>query len=305
MMRFRGYLMVALAATCWGLSATAAKMMLREQVSTLLIVQTRATFSAIILAGILLLMRPSLLRIGWKEALRCALLGVVGIAGANFTYYDAIHETSVAVAIVLQYTAPLLVMAYAAISGEEALTPIKIGAAALAIVGCLFAVGGWQSAAESLTARGLISAAGSSVCFGFMAVYARHLLARNSAWTVIAYALLAASIFWLAVHPPAAILAEHPGTGVWGVLVVFAVVSVLVPYALFFGGLRHIVSSRAIIVSTLEPIVAIVSAALIAGETLTWLQRTGAAVVVASVGLVQLQREPGGDELREVHDGRQ
>jgi drug/metabolite transporter, DME family len=303
MMRARGYLMVALGAVCWGLSATVAKLLLREQVSTLLIVQTRATFSAIILTTLLLATRPGLLRIEWKEALRFALLGVVGIAGANFTYYDAIHETSVAVAIVLQYTSPLLVMAYAAISGEERLTALKAMAALMAVIGCVGAVGGMESAAAQLTVRGLVSGIVSAVCFGFMAVYSRRLMARHSRWTVIAYGLLAASVFWLIVHPPAAIAEEAPSPATWMTLVGFALLSVLVPYALFLGGLRHIVSSRALVVSTLEPIVAIVSAALMAGESLTGIQQAGALLVIGSAGLVQLQAEPGGEEVKEASGG--
>lgn len=303
MTRFRGYFMVALGALCWGLSATLAKLLLREQVSTLLIVQTRATFSALILIALLLVTRPALLRIEWKEGLRCALFGIVGIAGANFTYYDAIRETSVAIAIVLQYTSPLLVMAYAVISGEERLTALKAAAAALAMVGCLGAVGGLESAAATLTPRGLLSGIVSALCFGFMAVYSRHLMAKHSRWTVIAYGLLAASVFWLLIHPPSEIVRENPSSTTWLLLAGFALLSALVPYALFLGGLRHIVSSRAMIVSTLEPIVAIVSAALMAGESLTVFQQAGAALVIGSAGVVQLQAEPGGEELKENSDG--
>jgi drug/metabolite transporter (DMT)-like permease len=51
-------------------------------------------------------------------------------------------------------------------------------------------------------------------------------------------------------------------------LAVLAVFSVLIPHSLFFGGLRVVVPSRAIITSTLEPVAAIVSAAFLLAEHL-------------------------------------
>ena len=40
------------------------------------------------------------------------LLGVLGLSASNFFYYLAIQRTSVAMAIMLQYTAPVWVLAY-------------------------------------------------------------------------------------------------------------------------------------------------------------------------------------------------
>ena len=53
------------------------------------------------------------------------------------------------------------------------------------------------------------------------------------------------------------------------------------------------VPSRAIITSTMEPVVAIASAALVLGELLTSLQVVGAVLVLAAIVLLQVRREPG------------
>jgi len=290
--------MVAAAAVLWGLSGTAAKLLLNRDVDTVLLVQMRATFAAAAMALLLAAARPSALRVPLRDLWRFALLGIAGIAGANFTYYFAIKEGTVATAILLQYTAPVLVMGYAAWTREERVTPTKVIAAAIAIAGCTCAVGGYDAAAGGMTRIGLASGILSAFCFGFLTVYTRHLLERTNVWTVTLYALLSASAFWLIVNPPSRIAAQSPSPGTWLLLGGLALTSVLIPHTLYFNGLRHVVASRAIIVSTLEPVVAIVSAALVIGEGLTPLQVSGAGLVLLAITVLQLRREPGGENLQ-------
>ena len=62
--------------------------------------------------------------------------------------------------------------------------------------------------------------------------------------------------------------------------------SALVPFGLFYEGLKRLDASRAGIVALLEPIVAIGSAALWLGEGLSWSQGAGAALILLGVGIV-------------------
>jgi drug/metabolite transporter (DMT)-like permease len=76
----------------------------------------------------------------------------------------------------------------------------------------------------------------------------------------------------------------------WLALGGLSLTSVLIPYVFYFGGLRRISASRTIITSTMEPIVAIVSAAFLLGETLDGWRTLGAVAVV--VAIVVVQRAP-------------
>ncbi|HXX63383.1 MAG TPA: EamA family transporter [Bacteroidota bacterium] len=299
MKRLKGYAMVASAAFIWGTAATAAKMLLSRDINTILLVQTRVTFSAIFLGSILVAFRPALLRVHLADLWRLALLGILGIAGSNFTYYFVIKEASVSVAILLQYTAPLLIMAYAAVTKEEDLTPLKVFSACAALLGCALAVGAFQKPSLPIGASALGVGTLSAFTFAFMTVFTRHLLARYSLWTVTLYGLLFASLFWLLVNPPWRIAQESPPAPLWGALVALAIFSVLIPHSLFFAGLRHVVPARAIIISTLEPVVAIATAALVAGEAFGPVQAAGAVLVLGAVVILQLRREVHGEELAE------
>jgi drug/metabolite transporter, DME family len=292
MKEFKGYFMVMGASLFWGASATAAKFLLNRHPDTLIIVQTRVTFACLLLLPYLALTRPAALRVRPRDLWQFALLGIVGVAGSNFTYYFAIKESTVATAILIQYTAPMLVMAYAAYSGEERVTAVKLAAAAISLFGCFLAVGAYNLALLKISPLGLASAVCSVFTWAFMNVYTRHLLSRYTLWTVMFYAIASAAAFWLIVQPPWAVAALDLPADVWGGLIVLSVVSILIPHTLYFSGLRFVVASRAIITSTLEPVIAIVTAALFLGEYLAWGQAIGAVVVLCAIVLLQLQREP-------------
>lgn len=293
MKRLKGTLFILAGTAFWGLSATVAKLLFTQTsvIGPLVLVQMRMTFSCVILLAIVLVFRRELLRVEVKDLYRFAMLGIMGMAGSNFTYYFAIRETSVATAILLQYLAPLLVLAYAALSGEEGISAFKIAAAVLSLVGCFFAVKGKGFTLESKSTLGLVAGFGAAFCWAFSNVFFRHLVRRYNVWTILIYAFSFASLFWLLVNPPWRIAAAEYSPGTWGTFLVFAVVSILIPHSLYFNGLKYLPASQAIIIATFEPIVAIISAYFIVSEILTPLQIFGAVLVIAAIVLLQLTEE--------------
>jgi drug/metabolite transporter (DMT)-like permease len=80
----------------------------------------------------------------------------------------------------------------------------------------------------------------------------------------------------------------------WKVFGIIALISILVPYSLYYYGLKHIQSSKAIIISTLEPVVAIFSEWLFLNGKMGMIQMFGAVLVIAAI--VVLQRDSKNNE---------
>lgn len=289
--RAKGTLWILAAAALWGLSATGAKVLQNEGVGTLLIVQTRVTISCVLMLAFFAAKRPDLLRVRRADLWRLAMVGLVGVAGTNFTYYYTIKESTVALAILLQYLAPLAVMGFAVWRGEEEISPGKVAAALAALFGCFLAVGGLGSGDLRMSPVALFTGILSMVGFAFMTIYPRYLFARYSVLTVQFYAVLCASLFWLVVHPPWSTASEQVPAGTRGALAALSVGSVLIPYALYLSGLRRVAPSRAIIISTFEPVVAIVSAAVVLGEAMDGLRVVGAFLVLGAIVALQIGPE--------------
>jgi drug/metabolite transporter, DME family len=258
-------------------------------IDPLILSQSRATFSFLVLLFALVLMR------GWKrlrlplgDFRRMFVLGILGVAASNYLYYLAIQRTNVATAIILQYTAPILVLLYTVARGLQKPTMQRVAAVALAVTGIALVIGIFGSGGFRLDAMGVLAALGAAFSFAFYNVGGHSILARYDRWTVLLYVILSASLFWLVVNPPWKIVDAHYSGNQWLFLLVFSLISVLAPFSLYFAGLQHLEPTRAIVVSCLEPVFSIVIAAVTLGEVMKPLQTVGIALVLIAIVLVQL-----------------
>jgi DME family drug/metabolite transporter len=258
-------------------------------IDPLILSQSRATFSFIVLLFALVLLRGwKRLRLPLADFRRMFVLGILGVAASNYLYYLAIQRTNVATAIILQYTAPILVLLYTVARGLQKPTMRRVGAVALAVTGIALVIGIFGSGGFRLDAIGALAALGAAFSFAFYNVGGHSILARYDRWTVLLYVILSASLFWMVVNPPWKIAAAHYSAGQWLFLLLFSLISVLAPFALYFAGLQHLEPTRAIVVSCLEPVFSIVIAALTLGEVMKPLQAVGIALVLVAIVVVQL-----------------
>jgi drug/metabolite transporter, DME family len=318
----RGYLFIAAATFCWGISAAMGRAVFTgrlhlgagalQPIDPLILAQSRTTISLVVLLPILLLKRGAKsLRTPWNDLLRCSVLGVLGVAASNYFYYLAIQKTTVATAIILQYTAPAMVLVWMLLRGVQNASLPRVAGVMLAVAGSVFAIGAVSARAtfpwlwvsrESLRFNtvGVVAALIAAVSFSFYNIYARGVILRLDRWRVLLYALMGAALCWLVVNSPAKVIAAHYSREQWLFLTVFALSSVLIPFSLYFTGLEYLDPTRAIVTSCLEPVFAILIAALTLGEKVGPLQVTGILVVLAATVLVQLpERDTGKSALVE------
>ena len=232
------------------------------------------------------LFRPARFKIGKGDLVPLLLLGTLGIAAVQGTYYSNVGLVGVGLAILLQYLAPTLIVVWVALRTRRAPPPARVLALVLATGGTAMLVladGAQLARANPLgVALGLASAG----FFAFYILYAKRVLERLGAWTVLFYGFLVALLFWTIFVPPGEIARAGYERDTWLVFLAIGLGSALVPFGLFYEGLKRLDASRAGIVALLEPIVAIGSSAWWLGEGLTWSQGVGAALILLGVGLV-------------------
>lgn len=305
--RLRGYLYIATAASFWGISATLGRAAFTGRLASLspslrpldplILSQCRTTLSLLMLLPVLLLRRPaSSLNLPRGDILRCLTIGVLGVAASNYFYYLAIQRTNVAVAIVLQYTAPVWVLLYMVARKLQQPTPRRIASVVLAVIGCALVIqligrGHWN-----MDMLGVAAAVVASFSFAFYNIGGHDILARHDRWKVLLWVLAGASLFWIVFNPPWNIIGRY-STAEWVFLFVFALLSVLGPFSCYFAGLQYLEPTSAVVVSCLEPVFSIILAAIVLSETVGPLQIVGIVVVLAATVLVQLPEKGRREEL--------
>ena len=261
-------------------------------IEPLILSQTRTSFSLLVLLLLLVGRR------GWPriklprpDLIQCLVLGILGVAASNYFYYIAIQRTSIAIAIIVQYTAPVWVLLYLFTRGQQKLSLQKVAAVGVAITGIALTIGivGAKSVSTfRLDKYGFIAALLASFSFAFYNVGGHRILARYDRWRVLVWTLISASVFWLFVNPPWKVVATHYAPAQWTFLFIFSMISVLGPFSLYFLGLQHLEPTRAIIASCLEPVFSILLAAALLGEGVHPIQTLGIVLVLSAIVIVQL-----------------
>ena len=112
---------------------------------------------------------------------------------------------------------------------------------------------------------------------------------RTRPWLLPAVGLIHTVLaFWMLVNPPWLIVAAHHSGGQWLFLLIFALISSLAPFSFYFAGLQHLEPTRAIVASCLEPVFAIVIAAIALGDIMRPWQAAGIVLVLAAIVVVQM-----------------
>jgi drug/metabolite transporter (DMT)-like permease len=284
------------AATCWAGNAIIASGAFARGVSPAELASARVVVAFVPLAVFVAVARRDLLRspgaaIPWLVGFGACLVAV------NFAYYEAINRVPVGVAISLQYTAPVLLVAGTALVARGATSAGTWIAAVLTLVGAVLVSGALTgSEGRTLDPAGIAAGIGSAISFGGYLLTAEAAGRRGAhpAQTLLIGFAVAIAI-WAVVLPlwswPVALLREWDV--LWRVPAV-GLIGTLLPFALTVSALRVLSSAVAGIATTTEPLLAAALAWLFLQQALTVTQLAGGALVVAGVLLAQVSRRGPG-----------
>jgi drug/metabolite transporter (DMT)-like permease len=287
----RGYLYILIGATLWGVSSVVAKSLFNIGLPPALLVQIRLTLATFTLFIILLIFDRERIIISLKDLPYFIVLGFVGVAGVQFTYYYTISKIHVGPAVLIQYLSPIWIALYAFLFQKEPLTKGKMTALLLAILGCYFTVGGYRMDLLRLNRIGIVSGLISSLFFSFYALYGEKGLKKYDPWTLILYGFGFGAVFYWILISPMKVIAEGYSFKIWMAFLYIAIFSTLIPFGLYFKGIERIRATRASITATWEPAVAGMTAYFVLGETLFPLQVVGGIGVIAAIILLQMAKE--------------
>ncbi|NWG03095.1 MAG: EamA family transporter [Syntrophaceae bacterium] len=287
----RGYLYILTGTTLWGISSVVAKSLFIVGLPPAELVLIRLTLATLSLAVILFFFDRKRMVIALKDLPYFIILGFVGVAGMQFTYYYTISKIHVGPAILLQYIQPVWVSLYAFIFQKEPISKTKIAALFLAVTGCYFVVGGYQTDLLRLNKIGIMSGIAASLFFTFYALFGERGLKRYDSWTLILYGFgFGAVLYWILFSPIKILTADH-SFKMWIAFIYIAIFSTLIPFGLYFKGMEYMRATRTSIIATWEPVVASITAYVVLGEVLFPLQVLGGIGVIASIVLLQMVKE--------------
>lgn len=233
-----------------------------------------------LVAWMLLTGKPLKLGIGKKKM---GLLCLTGVAlGANWLLlFEAYNYTSVAVATLCYYMEPTILILLSPLLFKEKLTAKKLLCAMVSLLGMALVSGVFDS-------KGNTSLIGVLLGLGAAALYAAVIILNKKNPVDNAYGKTVLQLFVsAAVLAPYLLLTETPDsinldTTAVIMLLVVGVVHTGIAYAMHFGSVQKLPSQTMAVLSYIDPVLAVILAAIILREPMSVAEMIGAVLILGA-----------------------
>ncbi len=287
MNRTAGFLIVALSGACFGALGLFGRTAYAAGADAASLLFLRFSLAGAVLACVMAVRRQPLPE--RKVVLALMLLGAVGYVSEAGAYFVALHHAPAGLVALLLYSFPALVALLQRFVFGERLGRVKWLAVALALGGTALTADLDQGGVKPLGVMlGLLSALLYAVYVVISARVAGRAGPLASSTVILCSAGASLGLVVLARGP------AFPTTSTgWAAVVALALVSTVAAVLLFFVGMARIGPVNTSLVSTMEPLTAVVIGALFMDERLSARQLLGGLLILTAA--VMLARAGGPD----------
>lgn len=290
--KYIGTVFVITAGVLWGLMGLFVRNLDKYGITSMQIVALRAVFTAFMMSVVTLVYDRKLFKIKLRDCWCFFGTGICSIVFFNFCYFRTITLTSLSVAAVLLYTAPIMVMVMSVFLFKEKLSIIKIVAAAVAFAGCALVTGA-ADGTLSLNTAGVFTGLGSAFGYALYTIFGEYALKRGyNSITITLYTFIFASagvLPFVNLHDLSEKVTENPQILGWGA--VLALVVTVLPYLVYTIGLRTVEAGKASVMATVEPVVATLVGVIVFAEPLSVPGVIGIILVAVSLTILNIKTE--------------
>jgi drug/metabolite transporter (DMT)-like permease len=219
-----------------------------------------------------------------RQIVQLLLIGGVGQALITYLSLYSLRYIPVGPLAFLFYTYPAWVAAIAAVRGTERLTPIRLTALVLALIGVTVMVG---APVEKLNPVGVALALGSALLYsvylptleyvqkGVPAMFATFLLIVGAAVTFVVSAVLTRELF------------APRDASVWTNILLLAVISTVIAFSALIKGLSVLGPVRTAIIATVEPFFTAILGVLVLGNQLGAPTLLGGVLIATAILIIE------------------
>lgn len=291
--KWYGILCVLAGGSMWGCMGILVRKMNALGFVSMEIAFIRAVIAFIMLFLGILIIKPQILKIKWKDLWCFAGTGIVSFAFFTVCYFKTMTLTSLSIAAVLLYTAPAFVILMSAVLFQEKMTRNKIAALCLAFAGCILVSGVFKEQ-QNITVAGLMLGLASGIGYALYSIFGRYAADRDyGSVTTTVYTFMFAGAGLLPFVKLKHIGAQAAMIGgkdlLEIVLLIFFVT--VAPYICYTKGLQCMENGKASVLASIEPVVATLLGIIIYKEEMTADALLGMLLVLCSIAVLSKKQK--------------
>ncbi len=281
-----GFLCALAAGTLWGTTGPLSTALYAEGTQLTDVGFWRVLLATAAFALVGLFVRRDIVRIEPRALLLVVGLGGMLVALFEVAFQYAIAGVGVAGAVVLLYTAPVIVAVLARLLLHEALTPARIALAVVVMIGVWLTVNGGEAEGALAAARtaGIIGGLLAALSYSGTTLLARYAVPRWGAVRVLFWEILGGTAVLAVLLPLFGRTPQPPATPAgWVYVLALGAGAVLAANFFFFAALRRIDAAPTAVAASIEPVVGALLALALFGQQLTAAGWLGLVLVIAGV----------------------
>lgn len=285
--RLKGILMIIVGAILWGATGPMMEWILERgtmSVSFMLIIR-------LLLAGLVILlvlrmkgvhiMRPLLHKVWLRQMV---IFGVIGMLGVQFTFVASIHTSNAVIATLFQFLAPIYIILFVSIRQKAKPPFAQVIGMAVTMVGLYLLLTNGSLSGFVLTTEALFFGLALGFTFAFYTLYPVRLMNEwgvllSVGWGMLIGGLTLLLINLLNVGKEVGALADMEVS----LMLLLVIIVGTVAFLLFLGSMKYISPVETSILSSFEPLTAIIISVLWFGSVLGIWQMVGAAIMLIGV----------------------
>lgn len=290
-MKKTAFLFIILASIFWGTSGLFVHFVAPFGFSSFQMTFIRSIIATLCIGIYLLIKDKTLFKTTKRELILFSLSGLSFFLTASFYFYS-MQLTSVSTAVVLMYTAPVLVMIFSVAYLGEKFTKIKCISVILMIMGCVLVsgvIGGLK-----YNFLGILIGFLSGLAYSAYNIITKIQMKNNShPLTAVFYCFLSATIIgFIVVKPyeiPVYILSN--ATFTIPLCIGMGICTCILPYFLYTFALKEIPAGTATTLGIIEPMAATLFSVIFLNEQLDIMSFTGIILILGAAFLLSKSKE--------------
>ncbi|MEE3806123.1 MULTISPECIES: DMT family transporter [Lysinibacillus] len=262
--RTMGFLLVILGASFWGIGGTVAQRLFQQDdIEVGWLVSSR-----LLLAGLLLLAiykityRHDSIFVIWRtkqNAFKQILFSLLGMLAVQYTYMMSIAIGNSAVATLLQYLAPLFIMAYFLLTRQNPLTKQDGIAVTLTLVGTFLLLTNGSVSTLSVPFMAVLWGVLSGLSVAFYTLYAIPLLQQFHSLLVVGWSMIIGGAVMSIFHPPWAIDVSNWTFSTVAYFLFIIIFGTMLAFWFYIASLHYLSPKESSLLGSLEPLMAVIT----------------------------------------------